>query len=1229
MALTDADTNTTGFQVDLSPGANTIKVKVTAEDGATTDTYTVVVTRATATPEVTIEADQTSVVFRDRDDADGDGVADGTASFTLTRTGETDAALTVPVTLTQDRSFLASGDLSKQATFAAGSSTAVLTFTYYQSFAVFPAGEQVAGGTLTATVGAGTGYEVGTQDSASVPIVIALTVGFELDAYTIAEASGPQQVKLVATTGEGALKPTSPLYYSVSSEQLMPAQATSPEDYGAVSVVAEIPVANFLAHGSVFKAEVTVDFPIVSDAEDEDDEAYGMVLETTAGTNDKYLNFVNMAGESSGGTQVRSQITIQDDDPAPTVTLVLTPESITEDGGSSEIKATLDHSSSETTTIEISAAAVSPAVAGDFTLSSNTTLSIPAGEIESDTDTVNKVTLTAVDNAVHSGNKSVTISGTATNGLGIDQPQDQTLTIEDDDIELDVKTFLESGESSNPGLDVRLKAPINSDVTVNVVSNDTDVFTVSPASFLFTDSTWDEIQDLAITPVQDADTDDETGTITLSGTGVTTVTVTVRVLDDDLGLTLPSSPVAVDEGATATFEVVLASEPDHDRIVDVTSDDYQAVGPHPASLTFTTSNWSTAQTVTVTGVADADDTDEQVTITLSGPGVTTGTVTVDVTDNNTNAPAEGKPVITGAAQVGNVLTAGIGDIADDDGLPGAFPDDYTFQWLRVDADGTSNETDIGTDSGAYTVVAADVGKKIFVEVSFTDGEGAAEGPLPSDAYPSNAPVAAAAGACPTPNDWCTTLTVGFVAAGPYKIYGFANAITDDALADTMIEYGVGTPTPTPFTVSHMGIENGPVPSLDVVKIDLDAFVPLGSVFNLGGTTFTADASSEEATTGQYTWGLPAGFAWVHGQDVTVSLRLGNFAATGAPGISGTTQVDQELTAVTSSIEDRDGNDEGGQWRHRLRLRLPVDPRRRRHGDRHFGRDVQDLHPGGGGRGQQGQGEGGVVQGRPGQRRGSVHQRGLPLQRDDSAFGRQHRAGVHRRHDPDANACGNGGRCDGGDGGGHRRPGRGDRRQQRPADLLAGRHGRGQVRLRYLVGPDQHQSRRALRLRGEAELCGDGDGERRHGERVGRGDDQHHQQHERDAAGAGCARGDADLGQHEQPGRELDGAGDHRTPDNHGLRPAISCGRGEQLDGWPAGRFGHGREHPRPDGGHGLRGTGARTERRRRRRLVGRRRRAHGRAHADGAFRGIGLHRDRGRGRGGGDGAVGPGGLAAP
>ena len=45
-ALTDADANAAGFQVNLGVGANTIKAKVAASDGETTQTYTVVVTRA-------------------------------------------------------------------------------------------------------------------------------------------------------------------------------------------------------------------------------------------------------------------------------------------------------------------------------------------------------------------------------------------------------------------------------------------------------------------------------------------------------------------------------------------------------------------------------------------------------------------------------------------------------------------------------------------------------------------------------------------------------------------------------------------------------------------------------------------------------------------------------------------------------------------------------------------------------------------------------------------------------------------------------------------------------------------------------------------------------------------------------------------------------------------------------------------------------------------------------
>ena len=64
-----------------------------------------------------------------------------------------------------------------------------------------------------------------------------------------------------------------------------------------------------------------------------------------------------------------------------------------------------------------------------------------------------------------------------------------------------------------------------------------------------------------------------------------------------------------------------------------------------------------------------------------------------------------------------MLTADASPIVDDDGLPSVFD----YQWSRVDADGTSNETEItGETAATYTLATADVGKKIKVKVSFTD-----------------------------------------------------------------------------------------------------------------------------------------------------------------------------------------------------------------------------------------------------------------------------------------------------------------------------------------------------------------------------------------------------------------------------------------------------------------------------------------------------------------------------
>ena len=97
--LADADTNTDGQQVDLSVGENTLKVKVTAEDNATTLTYTIVVTRnsvpvITTTSPLIVEENRTAVATLQATDADGDEItwsSQGGADadrFDLTAVGE-------------------------------------------------------------------------------------------------------------------------------------------------------------------------------------------------------------------------------------------------------------------------------------------------------------------------------------------------------------------------------------------------------------------------------------------------------------------------------------------------------------------------------------------------------------------------------------------------------------------------------------------------------------------------------------------------------------------------------------------------------------------------------------------------------------------------------------------------------------------------------------------------------------------------------------------------------------------------------------------------------------------------------------------------------------------------------------------------------------------------------------------------------------------------------------
>ena len=85
----------------------------------------------------------------------------------------------------------------------------------------------------------------------------------------------------------------------------------------------------------------------------------------------------------------------------------------------------------------------------------------------------------------------------------------------------------------------------------------------------------------------------------------------------------------------------LTAQPGADVTVSIAPPDGSGVTVTPAVLTFTTDNWSTAQTVTVTAAHDDDLANDTATLahTAAGGGYNdaTATVTVTVTDDDTAA----------------------------------------------------------------------------------------------------------------------------------------------------------------------------------------------------------------------------------------------------------------------------------------------------------------------------------------------------------------------------------------------------------------------------------------------------------------------------------------------------------------------------------------------------------------------------------------------------------------
>ena len=231
------------------------------------------------------------------------------------------------------------------------------------------------------------------------------------------------------------------------------------------------------------------------------------------------------------------------------------------------------------------------------------------------------------------GNRSATISHSATstdakyNGTSI---ANVTATVVDNDtaaVNLSPATVSvteASGAGRTDTYTVVLATRPTHSVTITPTSETPAAATVSPGTLTFTTGTWNTAQTVTVTGVDDNVDQIGNRSVTISHSAASTDTkynsisianVTATVVDNDgAGLTInetgtPKETRVTESGSgnTDTYTVVLDTEPTASVTIAVTSSDPLAATVSPATLTFATSTWNTARTVTVTGMNDNTD----------------------------------------------------------------------------------------------------------------------------------------------------------------------------------------------------------------------------------------------------------------------------------------------------------------------------------------------------------------------------------------------------------------------------------------------------------------------------------------------------------------------------------------------------------------------------------------------------------------------------------------------
>ena len=228
------------------------------------------------------------------------------------------------------------------------------------------------------------------------------------------------------------------------------------------------------------------------------------------------------------------------------------------------------------------------------------------------------------------------------------------------------------------------------------LADDTDIAGATGLTYTLTDSE----ESKAIT-VQVSFTDDADNQETLTSGATDTVEAAPTTNSPATGAPTITGTAQVGETLTANTSGVA----DADGLSNVQyeyqwlADDAEVAGATGSTYTLVADDMGKAISVSV---SFTDDADNEETLTSGA---------TEAAAARPNSLATGAPTISGTVQVGETLTANTSGIADADGLDDV---SFTYQWLADDSDIS------GATNATYTLAAADEGKTIKVQVSFTD-----------------------------------------------------------------------------------------------------------------------------------------------------------------------------------------------------------------------------------------------------------------------------------------------------------------------------------------------------------------------------------------------------------------------------------------------------------------------------------------------------------------------------